>query len=127
MIPKNRAPTHPGEILQEEFLKPLGISQTELAMKLKIPIQRINTIIRGKRGVTADTAILLGRALETSPEFWMNLQSGFDLWEAEKHLPNVVALRPATVPRARATTVRKTTKRISGRRRAAKRKAAKRK
>ena len=59
MIPKNRRPTHPGEILIHEFLEPMGISQTKLSRDLDIPIQRVNTLINGKRGVTAETAILL--------------------------------------------------------------------
>ena len=86
MIPKNRIPTHPGEILLEEFLKPSGMSQVELAQKLSVPVQRINTLINGKRGITAETALLLAREFKTSPEFWMNLQAGFDLFYAQKSL-----------------------------------------
>jgi addiction module HigA family antidote len=86
MIPKNRIPTHPGEVLLEEFLKPSGMSQVELAQKLSVPVQRLNTLINGKRGVTAGTALLLARAFKTSPEFWMNLQAGFDLYYAQKNL-----------------------------------------
>jgi addiction module HigA family antidote len=84
MIPKNRPPTHPGVILEEEFLKPLGMTQVALAKKLAVPIQRINTIVTGKRGVTADTALLLAEVFDTSPEFWMNLQNRVDLWVAKK-------------------------------------------
>lgn len=79
MLPKDRIPTHPGTILQEEFLKPLGITQVELAKHLGFPVQRVNTIIRGKRGVTPGTAWKLAGALGTSPEFWMNLQTAYDL------------------------------------------------
>lgn len=86
MIPKNRKPTHPGEILFEEFLKPAGISQVELARKMGIPIQRINTLINGKRAMTAETAILLSRILKTSSEFWMNLQIACDLYDAQRTL-----------------------------------------
>jgi addiction module HigA family antidote len=86
MLPKNRAPTHPGEILLKEFLEPSGMSQVALAKKLSIPVQRINTLIKGKRGVTAETALLLGREFKTSPEFWMNLQAGIDLYYAQKNL-----------------------------------------
>jgi len=82
MIPKNRKPTHPGEILVEEFLKPMGISQVELARKMGVPIQRVNTLINGKRDMSAETAVLLSRALKTSSEFWMNLQVACDLYEA---------------------------------------------
>jgi antitoxin HigA-1 len=79
MLPKNRIPTHPGEILVEEFLKPLGVSQVALAKHLGIPVQRINELVRGKRGVTSETAWLLAGALGTTPEFWINLQSNHDL------------------------------------------------
>lgn len=80
MIPKNRKPTHPGEILQEEFLKPLDLTQLEFAKKLSIPIQRVNEIIRGKRGVTPETAWLFSKIFGTTPEFWMNLQNNYDLY-----------------------------------------------
>ena len=86
MLPTNRSPTPPGEILVEEFLKPLGMTQVALADKMGVPIQRVNTLINGKRAVTAETAVLLARALNTSPEFWMNLQIGRDLWAAQRKL-----------------------------------------
>lgn len=86
MIPKNRKPTHPGEILLKEFLEPLGITQVELARKMNVPIQRINTIINRRRDITAETAVLLSRALNTSVEFWMNLQTACDIYKAEKEL-----------------------------------------
>lgn len=79
MLPKNRIPTHPGEILLEDFLKPLGVSQVALAEHLDIPVQRINELVRGKRGVTPETAWLLAGALGTTPEFWINLQTIHDL------------------------------------------------
>jgi len=79
MLPKNRIPTHPGEILLEEFLKPLGLTQVGLAEHLGIPTQRINELVRGKRGVTPETAWLLAGALGTNPEFWINLQANNDL------------------------------------------------
>jgi len=80
MLPKNRVPTHPGEILLEEFLKPLGVSQVALAEHLGVPVQRINELVRGKRGVTSETAWLLAGALGTTPEFWINLQTHHDLF-----------------------------------------------
>jgi addiction module HigA family antidote len=86
MLPKNRPPTHPGDILFAEFLEPMGISQQALADRLGVPIQRINTLVNGKRGVTPETAILLARFFETSPEFWMNLQTQHDLWMARRAL-----------------------------------------
>jgi addiction module HigA family antidote len=79
MIPKNRIPTHPGEVLAEEFLKPLGITQTRLAEHLGIKVTRVNEIVKGKRGVSPDTAWLLAEAFGTSPEFWINLQTAHDL------------------------------------------------
>jgi addiction module HigA family antidote len=79
MIPKHRLPTHPGEILTEEFLRPMGITQSRLAGHLGIPIQRVNEIANGKRGVTPDTAWLFAEAFGTSPEFWVNLQTQHDL------------------------------------------------
>lgn len=86
MIPKYRPPVLPGEILLKEFLEPIGMSQVELADKMNIPIQRINTVINGKRSVTAETAVLLSRALNTSVEFWMNLQVACDIYKAQKTL-----------------------------------------
>ena len=86
MIPKNREPTHPGEMLQEEFLSPMGLTQAELAKRMGVPVQRINTLIKGKRGMTAETALLLSEVLGTSPESWMSLQTNCDLWHAQRHL-----------------------------------------
>jgi len=79
MLPENRIPTHPGEVLLEEFLVPLGLTQMAFARHIGVPIQRINEIVRGKRGVTPETAWLFAQAFGTSPEFWINLQSRFDL------------------------------------------------
>lgn len=75
---------HPGEVLLEEFLKPLGISQNALARAIDVPPRRINEIVLGKRAVTADTALRLARALGTSEQFWMGLQADYDLEEARK-------------------------------------------
>ncbi len=79
MLPKNRIPTHPGEVLWEEFLKPLGLTQVAFARHIGVPVQRINEVIRGKRGVTPETAWLFAQALGTTPEFWINQQSLCDL------------------------------------------------
>jgi len=79
MKPKHRLPTHPGEILSEEFLLPLGITQVELARHIGVPVQRINELVRGKRGVSPESAWLLAQAFDTSPEFWINIQTAFDL------------------------------------------------
>lgn len=79
MLPKHRTPTHPGEILLEEFLKPLGVTQVAFAEHIGVSVQRINELIRGKRGVTPETAWLLAQALDTTPQFWVNLQTNHDL------------------------------------------------
>lgn len=79
MLPNNRTPTHPGEIRSEEFLKPLELTQVALAEHLGVPVQRINELIRGKRGVTPETAWLLAGAFGTTPDFWINLQTAHDL------------------------------------------------
>lgn len=79
MQPKNRVPSHPGLILLEEFLSPLRVTQVEFAAHIGVPIQRVNEIVRGKRGVSPETAWLFAQALGTTPEFWINLQNQFDL------------------------------------------------
>jgi len=86
MIPKRRTPAHPGEVLSREFLLPLKLTQVELARRMGVPIQRVNTLINGKRDMTAESAILLSRVLDTSPEFWMNLQVAVDLYKARANL-----------------------------------------
>lgn len=83
MVPRKLAPVHPGEVLSEEFLKPLGISQYRLAQDVGVPPRRINEIVHGKRSVTADTALRLARYFSTSERFWLNLQARYDL-EIEK-------------------------------------------
>jgi addiction module HigA family antidote len=100
MIPKNRPPTPPGEILLEEFLKPMEMTQTALAGRMNVPLQRVNTLINGKRAVTADTALLLSEIFGTSPEFWMNLQAQRDLFAAQRR-------RDANRPQRGATRVRR--------------------
>jgi addiction module HigA family antidote len=79
MQPSSRVPTHPGEVLRDEFLVPLRQTQVALAEHLGIPLQRVNEIVRGKRGVTPDTAWLLAQAFGTTPQFWLNLQAAYDL------------------------------------------------
>ena len=79
MIPSHRIPSHPGEILQEEFLTPLAVTQVALAQHIGVSVQRINELVRGKRGITPETAWLLAQAFETTPEFWLNLQATHDL------------------------------------------------
>jgi antitoxin HigA-1 len=78
----NRVTTHPGEMLREEFLRPLGLSVNALAMALRVPATRIGAIVKGERAVTADTALRLARFFGTSPEFWISLQATYDLTKA---------------------------------------------
>ncbi|WP_045216119.1 HigA family addiction module antitoxin [Desulfonatronovibrio magnus] len=81
-LPKNRPPTHPGEMLLEEFIKPLDLTQTELARHLSVSYPRLNEIINGRRSVTPDTALRLSRVLGMSADFWLGLQQDWDLWHA---------------------------------------------
>ncbi|MGH7948065.1 MAG: HigA family addiction module antitoxin [Candidatus Binataceae bacterium] len=94
---KEIAPVHPGEILLEEFLKPLGMTMNQLALALRVPANRINQIVDGERGVSAETALRLGRFFRTGPEFWLNLQSRYDLEcakdQAEKEIEREVQPR----------------------------------
>ncbi|MBU0465220.1 MAG: HigA family addiction module antidote protein [Proteobacteria bacterium] len=85
---KKLDPIHPGEILFEEFLNPMGISQYKLAKDISVPPRRINEIVHGKRSITADTALRLGRYFKISPRFWLNLQTRFDLEITEDLLAN---------------------------------------
>lgn len=95
-LPKDRPPTHPGEMLLEEFLKPLGISQSALAVRLGVSFPRLNEIIRGKRGVTTDTALRLARVVGMSADFWLGLQQDWDLWHAmrSKNASEIANLEP---------------------------------
>ena len=84
-------PIHPGEILLEEFLKPLGMTMHELALKLRVPANRIGQIVEGKRNVSPDTALRLGRYFGTGPEFWINLQASYDLKIAQRESGDKIA------------------------------------
>jgi antitoxin HigA-1 len=84
-------PPHPGEILLEEYLNPLGLSQNKLGRDLGIPAQRVNAIVRGRRAVTVDTALRLARYFQTTPQFWLNLQNHYDLEMAQdSHLTDQI-------------------------------------
>ena len=78
-LPAHRPPTHPGEMLLEEFIRPLGLTQTDFAARLRVSFPRLNEIIRGKRGISGDTALRLGRWFGTGPDIWMNLQKNYEL------------------------------------------------
>lgn len=86
-----RPPRAPGEMLLEEFLKPAGLTQSAAAERMGIPLNRLNEIVRGRRAVTADTAIRLGTLFKMSPEFWMGLQTDWDLWHAQRALKRASA------------------------------------
>lgn len=82
MLPKKRPPTHPGEMLLKEFLEPIGVTQKKFASHLGWTYARLNEIVKGRRGITAASALALGDALKTGPEFWLNLQRDWDLWHS---------------------------------------------
>ena len=82
-IPTHRPPTHPGEVLVEDYLKPLSMTQVQLAERIRVPFQRVNMIANGHRGITPDTALRLGKLFGTSPDFWLNLQLAWDLYQAK--------------------------------------------
>jgi antitoxin HigA-1 len=99
MLPADREPTPPGEMLRQEFMKPLGLTQSELAAKLGMPRVAVNAIINGRRSITPGTAMRLAKALGTTPEFWINGQMALDLYRAEHdadHIRAVAKIKPIT-------------------------------
>lgn len=84
MLPTNRPPTHPGEMLLKEFLEPLGVSQVEAAARMHVSFQRLNAIVNGRRSVSADTALLLDALTGWDAQLWLSLQARWDLWHAMK-------------------------------------------
>lgn len=99
-LPEKRPPNHPGEMLLEEFVKPLNITQTELALKLGVSYPRLNEIIKGKRSVTPDTALRLSRVVGMSADFWLGLQQDWDLWHAmnSPKAQEIKKLKPISTP-----------------------------
>jgi antitoxin HigA-1 len=87
---KKMAPVHPGEVLLEEFLKPMGISQNHLAIEIRVPARRINEIVLGKRRITADTALRLSRYFSNTARFWLGLQTDYDIDLAEDELGETI-------------------------------------
>ena len=83
-IPTHRVPTHAGEMLLEEFLKPMELTQRDVALAIGVPYQRVNELVNGRRGITPSTALRLSRFLGTSPDFWLNLQQRWDLFHAAR-------------------------------------------
>jgi addiction module HigA family antidote len=98
MLPKNRPPTHPGEMLLKEFLEPQGITQSKLARHLGWPYSRLNEIINGKRRISADDALAIGEAMGTDPVFWLNLQRDWDLWHSLKKHHHVAPIQSFSSP-----------------------------
>ncbi len=98
-LPRNRPPTHPGEMLFEEFVKPLRLTQTELARRLGVSYPRLNEIIKGQRSVTPDTALRLSHVLGMSADFWLGLQQDWDLWHAmnSPEAKNIFQLEPISL------------------------------
>lgn len=92
LLPTDREPTHPGEMLLEEFLKPLGLTQTAAAERMGISFVRLNKIVHGRRGISPDTALRLARLLGTTPDFWLNGQIAWDLWHA-LHAPEAAEIK----------------------------------
>jgi addiction module HigA family antidote len=90
-VPTHRAPTHPGEMLLEEFLRPMELSQRDLADGIRVPYQRVNELINGRRGVTPGTALRLGKYFGNTPAFWMNLQLRWDLYHAQQSEANALS------------------------------------
>ncbi len=98
-IPTHRTPTHPGEMLLEEFLRPMGFTQRELAKAIHVPYQRINEIINGRRGITPSTALRLAKFFGVSPGFWMNLQLRWDLYFAQQYeQDDLKTIKPLSIP-----------------------------
>ncbi len=91
-LPRHRPPTHPGEMLLEEFLKPLAMTQADLAERIHVSYPPVNEIINGRRGITPDTALRLAKLFGTTPEFWLNGQRNWDLWHA-MHSPDAREIR----------------------------------
>jgi antitoxin HigA-1 len=99
-IPTHRAPTHPGEMLLEEFLNPMGFTQRDLADSIHVPYQRINEIINGRRGVTPSTALRLSKFFGVSPDFWLNLQLRWDLYFAQQaEADELKSIHPVSIQR----------------------------
>lgn len=99
-IPTHGAPTHPGEMLLEEFLNPMGLTQRQLAEGIRVPYQRVNELVNGRRGITPATALRLAKFFGTTPDLWMNLQLRWDLYHAqEAEAPDLDRIKRTTTPR----------------------------
>ncbi len=100
-IPTNRTPTHPGEMLLEEFLNPMGLTQRELANAIHVPYQRVNDIVNGRRGITPSTALRLAKYFNMTPDFWMNVQLRWEMYFAQQDENKVLDTIQPLMPVAR--------------------------
>jgi antitoxin HigA-1 len=97
-IPTNRSPTSPGEMLREEFLEPMGLTQRQLADAIGVSYQRVNELINGKRGITTSTALRLAKYFNTSPDFWLNMQRATDIYQVlNQEAQQIEAIQPITI------------------------------
>lgn len=97
-IPTNRPPTSPGEMLREEFLEPMGLTQRQLADAIGVSYQRVNELINGKRGITTSTALRLAKYFSTSPDFWLNMQRATDIYQVlNQEAQQIEAIQPITI------------------------------
>ena len=101
MLPEFRIATHPGQILLAEFLQPLRLTQAEFARALHVPLNRVNELVRGKRGITPDSALLFSEYFRNSPEFWMNLQTAHDLSRVRQGMGKDMRKRPGGIARVK--------------------------
>ncbi|HEY9277227.1 MAG TPA: HigA family addiction module antitoxin [Methylotenera sp.] len=90
MVKNNMRPIHPGEILREEYLEPLGMTPNALSIHLRVPAPRINDVVREKRGITTDTALRLARYFNTTAQYWLNLQTSYELKQAEREVGSII-------------------------------------
>jgi addiction module HigA family antidote len=90
MVKNNMRPIHPGEILREEYLEPLGMTSNALSIHLRVPAPRINDVVREKRGITTDTALRLARYFNTTAQYWLNLQTSYELRQAEREVGSII-------------------------------------
>ena len=98
-VPTNRVPTHAGEMLLEEFLKPLNLTQQDVAKGIGVPYQRVNELVNGRRGITPSTALRLGKYLGTTPAFWLNVQQRWDLYHATQVEKTALKqIKPVQIP-----------------------------
>jgi len=98
-IPTNRTPTHPGEMLLEEFLNPMGLTQRDLATAIHVPYQRVNDLVNGRRGITPSTALRLAKYFNMTPDFWMNVQLRWDMYFAQQDEIKILeTIQPLTQP-----------------------------